>query len=559
MANIKISQMTAATELDGSELIPIVKGGLNKKITSKLLDLFHNVKHYGAVGDGTTDDTAAIQSAIDAVMADGGGILFFPVGHYVCLSQLVITNDVVSPYGSRPISFLGQGADAFSGEVSTRDPEGGTILDLRSSTAPACIDFRGSGRANASGICFWQNGAVAHTNPYIHTTNTILHISQNSFFGHKTKATWDCSQDAIVFGGTDTTIDNSIDSPFQGYGSVIERNHFQRIRRCVYLRTFANANVIRDNNVWHLCGSSDADSMAAFETEGILASYCAGNIIQNNLIECSGYQYAIRLRAYTLGTTISGNSVFDYGAKYLAGVKIDSTSINNIVIAGYGATDKPYLDDDSGNNMYLHSNGNGNDPCVISQSVNFISAVENQMNILRLKESLRIQRTGTVTESSAYIDMKRSLDESANPGALIFQLLQKGILTIGGEYAGSIYFKDQAGNDTWQFQLGKKWTAVGGGAGMEINSGTNGSYLDLKNYAVRFYDHNGGPLRATIGGGVDGIKLGTGTDTILQKQAAGIFQITLPPTYADDAAAGAGGITQGGIYKTATGVLMVKL
>lgn len=31
------------------------------------------------------------------------------------------------------------------------------------------------------------------------------------------------------------------------------------------------------------------------------------------------------------------------------------------------------------------------------------------------------------------------------------------------------------------------------------------------------------------------------------------------PTYADDAAAGAGGLIQGSFYKTATGALMVKL
>ena len=42
-----------------------------------------NVKAYGAKGDGSTDDTTAINSAIAAVNSAGHGILFFPQGVYV--------------------------------------------------------------------------------------------------------------------------------------------------------------------------------------------------------------------------------------------------------------------------------------------------------------------------------------------------------------------------------------------------------------------------------------------------------------------------------------------
>lgn len=41
-----------------------------------------SVKDFGAVGDGVTDDTAAINTAIATVNASGGGTVFFPTGEY---------------------------------------------------------------------------------------------------------------------------------------------------------------------------------------------------------------------------------------------------------------------------------------------------------------------------------------------------------------------------------------------------------------------------------------------------------------------------------------------
>lgn len=52
-----------------------------------------NVRHYGAVGDGSTDDTEAIQAAIAAAAVAGGGIVLFPEGIY-CFTRLTLKSNV---------------------------------------------------------------------------------------------------------------------------------------------------------------------------------------------------------------------------------------------------------------------------------------------------------------------------------------------------------------------------------------------------------------------------------------------------------------------------------
>src|SRR5579872_1078246 len=47
-------------------------------------EAIYNVRSFGATGDGTTVDTPAINKAIEAVAAAGGGILRFPASNYLC-------------------------------------------------------------------------------------------------------------------------------------------------------------------------------------------------------------------------------------------------------------------------------------------------------------------------------------------------------------------------------------------------------------------------------------------------------------------------------------------
>jgi polygalacturonase len=46
----------------------------------------YNVKKYGAKGDGKNIDTKAIDKAIDAANAAGGGTVYFPAGDYLSVT-----------------------------------------------------------------------------------------------------------------------------------------------------------------------------------------------------------------------------------------------------------------------------------------------------------------------------------------------------------------------------------------------------------------------------------------------------------------------------------------
>jgi hypothetical protein len=58
-------------------------------------DWMISVLDYGAIGNGTTDDTTAIQNAIDDMATDGGGTLYFPPGVYAVTDSLVPKSKVL--------------------------------------------------------------------------------------------------------------------------------------------------------------------------------------------------------------------------------------------------------------------------------------------------------------------------------------------------------------------------------------------------------------------------------------------------------------------------------
>lgn len=74
-------------------------GAVTRTIQSKHKDVL-SVTDFGTVGDGVTDDTAAIQAAVDALISNGGGTLYIPKGTYKTTSEIAITADKVRITGA---------------------------------------------------------------------------------------------------------------------------------------------------------------------------------------------------------------------------------------------------------------------------------------------------------------------------------------------------------------------------------------------------------------------------------------------------------------------------
>lgn len=88
----------------------------------------YNVKAapYSATGDGTTNDTTAIQAAIDAAEAAGGGIVYFPTATYICHGLTI--------EGSN-ITLMGAGWGSVLKQVAGASDNTHLITSLGTSTA----------------------------------------------------------------------------------------------------------------------------------------------------------------------------------------------------------------------------------------------------------------------------------------------------------------------------------------------------------------------------------------------------------------------------------------
>jgi hypothetical protein len=128
----------------GTVTIVTGKVSLIQSVTSKINI---TVKNFGAIGDGVTDDTVAIQNAIDYVGSYLGGRIFFPAGSYKITSTLscLYPNILFVGDGSDEPHNIGVQGAAAATKLVWAGANNGTMLNIGSVNGVNNIKYSGGG------------------------------------------------------------------------------------------------------------------------------------------------------------------------------------------------------------------------------------------------------------------------------------------------------------------------------------------------------------------------------------------------------------------------------
>lgn len=229
--------------------------------------IVYNVKQYGAIGDGATDDTTAINATITAAV--GGGVVYFPVGTYKTSASLIITAD----------SIILRGA----GLTSILKPASGALFDVISTPIPASVGLAGYTH-NYIGIeqmlidCSSMTGTTAGQGNGIHWYGVRYSFIRDVYV--KSCPNW-----AILLDGDNTGPGNNF-----GYDCQIVRCTFDLCNANIWYTNTEAHDFFGNRFKW--CGGTCAALQPALGTQDTVGMHlrCSGGYssITNNIFGKGG-------------------------------------------------------------------------------------------------------------------------------------------------------------------------------------------------------------------------------------------------------------------------------
>jgi hypothetical protein len=282
------------------EYDPPFTNAVQTTVCEKLADTV-SVKDFGAVGDGVTDDTAAIQAAVDSIDGATSRVLYFPAGNY----RLTNTVETKSTLTGGAV-FFGEGGFSGNGSSIFVDFDGVGFLNISASVQFKNLSFQGIRGGSSVGLRNAKTGNTDDMDTWVtectfNNFNTcIQHVGRGLLCTDNTFAVSDLAIDiSWPTGGTEGGGVQAL--PYGMRKWMIVGNFFHSLGNAIAI-TGANAEYFRAATIV----GNIMDIGRQFFSGPISFSTISGNSIQN------ANSTPISISQVCENVIISGNSIGGY-------------------------------------------------------------------------------------------------------------------------------------------------------------------------------------------------------------------------------------------------------